>query len=194
MKKIIVVLLPVLLVAAACAPPAAVPPSPVSAQAPSVSAQERARQEIAAHLLAGRHQEALQRIALERRRSGSERLLEKEQFRVLREVSSVGEKFFQAGEYERSGLALRLALDHYPPRSTVAEELGISRQELQDRLDLCAERLMAQGLTEYRAGNLPAAIAAWKQILAFHHSHEGAKNGIQTAEIQLQNLRALPEK
>jgi tetratricopeptide (TPR) repeat protein len=151
-----------------------------------------ARQRIATNLQAGRHQEALAIIDKERTNSGSPRLLEEEQLQTLKSLSAVGEKFFLAGDYERSGRSLRLLLNHFPQERTTARQLGLSRQDLQARLELCAERLMAQGLIKYRAGDLPAAIETWKKILAFHGAHEGAKKGLRTAEIQLQNLRALP--
>jgi tetratricopeptide (TPR) repeat protein len=199
MKKTIpTLLLWVALTLPACTPP--LPPSqpPAAKDRPSIpaegsiSSRELARRQLAAHLQAGRHQEALTVIDRERRRSGSQQMLEKERLQVLQALTSAGDELFSKGEYERSGQAWSLLLKHYPEERAAVDRLAISRQDLQERLELCAERLMSQGLTNYRAGNLPEAIAAWRKILAFHDAHEGAKRGIQTAEIQLQNLRALP--
>jgi tetratricopeptide (TPR) repeat protein len=175
----------------ACAPHTSPPVSTAPAERPA-SPREDARKQIAGHLQAGRYQAALDLIEKERRRSGSPRLLEEEYLQVLRGLSAAGEASFAAGEYERSGQTWRLVLNHYPKERTAVDRLGINRQDLQDRLELCAERLMAQGLVDYRAGNLPAAIETWKKILVFYSDHDGAMRGIQTAEVQLKNLRALP--
>jgi hypothetical protein len=199
MKKILSSL--TLLALSACTPVSPPDPSPVPppsetavpsppAAAP-ISSLEQARQQVAAHLLAGRHEEALAVLVKERRSSRAQQFLQEEYLQVLRELAREGDKLFQGGEFERSGQKTRLIVDHYPQDQAVADRLEISLQELQDRLELCAEGLMAQGLREYRAANLTAAIDIWRKVLAFHGTHEGARRGIQTAETQLQNLRAL---
>jgi tetratricopeptide (TPR) repeat protein len=173
-------------------PPTTISPMVPDTPAPStVSTLEQTRKQVAAHRRAGRYQAALAVIEQERRSGGSQRALAEEQLQVLQELFKAGEEFLRTGEYERSGRSLRLLLNHYPQEQTAADRLGISRKDLQEHLELCAEQLMGQGLAKYRAGNLPAAIDIWKKILAFHSTHDGAKKGIQTAEIQLKNLRTL---
>jgi hypothetical protein len=194
-KQLITLLLGGGLALGACTPLDSPAVPATRTEAPTMPKPEelsKARPQIAGHLRSGRYQAALDVIDQERRRSGSHESLVEEQLQVLSKLSGAAAEFFEAGEYERSGRALRLLLNHFPREQSIAARLGVKRQDLQNRLELCAERLMAQGLVEYRAGNLPVAIATWKKVLAFHDSHAGAKKGIRTAEIQLQNLRALP--
>ncbi len=198
MKKNILSALLATLVLAACAPApptlAPPPPPPVSTTPTAktaVPAREEAASQIAAHLRAGRSEAALEVIAQERRRRGLEEAFEEEYIQALRGLAAAGEKLFEAGEYDRCGRVLRALLTHYPSERKTAAMIGIARHDLLERLEICAERLMSRGLADYRGGNLPAAIDTWKKILVFHDAHDGAKRGIETAEIQLRNLRAL---
>jgi hypothetical protein len=57
----------------------------------------------------------------------------------------------------------------------------------------CSDRLSRLALTQYRQGNLTAAISLWKSILEFEPGNAGAKKAIDTASTQLKNLRQKTE-
>jgi hypothetical protein len=50
---------------------------------------------------------------------------------------------------------------------------------------------MEKGLVEYRKGNIEAAIASWKSILAYDPSHAEALRSVRTAATQLENLKKI---
>ncbi|MFA5515739.1 MAG: hypothetical protein WDA20_05570 [Desulfuromonadales bacterium] len=183
------------LLLAACAtrqPLTAAPPPAPSRQPPKTTAELRptARQQVAAQLQAGRFAAALAIIGEAREKNGA--LLEKEYLQALQALAAAGEKNFQRGDYRESGSAARTLLDHFPKTPALAARLPVDREAVGRRLRECAERLMDGGLAEYRAGNLQGAIVAWKEILVFDATHEGAKKAIHTADTQLKNLRSLP--
>jgi len=47
-------------------------------------------------------------------------------------------------------------------------------------------------LTEYRRGDVPAAIAGWKTILSYDPGHEEAARSLETATKQLETLKKMP--
>lgn len=186
---LLVLILAGALLLAACAPPTTSSQLPPSSAAETRSA---ARQKVAAHLRAERFEAALAVIREERREKGSSRLLEEDYLQILQALTVAGEKNFQRGDYQQAGKVSRTLLDHFPREQALAARLPVSREMVAKRLQTCADRLMDRGLTEYRAGNLQQAIDTWKGILVFSPTHDGAKKAIQTAEIQLKNLRSLP--
>jgi hypothetical protein len=48
---------------------------------------------------------------------------------------------------------------------------------------------MERGLAAYRSGDLDQAITDWKLIRAFAPEHQASRKALQTAEIQLANLK-----
>jgi len=58
-------------------------------------------------------------------------------------------------------------------------------------METCANRLMEQGIVEYRRGRLESAIRKWKGVLTITPGHQQAKKSIDTATIQLQELKKL---
>ncbi len=179
--------------------PKALPPSTSTSTAssqlpPAAAAESRsaARQKVAAHLRAERFEAALTVIREERRVKGSSRLLEEDYLQVLQALTAAGEKHFQRGEYQQAGKVSRTLLNHFPSEKTLAARLAVGRETVAKRLQTCADRLMDNGLTEYRAGNLQQAIDTWRGILVFSPTHDGAKKAIHTADTQLKNLRSLP--
>lgn len=67
-----------------------------------------------------------------------------------------------------------------------------TRAEVEAHLDRLTGQQMEKGLLNYRKGDLPAAIAAWKTILAYDPGNEEAARAVRTASIQLENLRKIP--
>ncbi|HMA66753.1 MAG TPA: hypothetical protein VKO20_02945 [Desulfosalsimonadaceae bacterium] len=89
----------------------------------------------------------------------------------------------------RAGLLFRAALNSFPAESPLASEIILTRNELEGRIEICAEKLMEQGLTVYREGRLHHAIELWEKILAFAPHHQASRNAIRTAHTQLENLK-----
>ena len=67
-----------------------------------------------------------------------------------------------------------------------------TRSEVQAKIDRLTAALTEKALTEYRRGEIPAAIADWKTILSYDPGHEEAVRSLQTASKQLETLKNLP--
>ena len=60
------------------------------------------------------------------------------------------------------------------------------------KVDRLNAALTEKALTEYRRGEIPAAIADWKTILTYDPGHEEAARSLQTALKQLETLKKMP--
>lgn len=67
-----------------------------------------------------------------------------------------------------------------------------TRSEVQGQVDRLTAAQMEKGLLHYRKGDIPAAIGAWKTILAYDPDNEEAARSIRTASTQLENLKKIP--
>ena len=67
-----------------------------------------------------------------------------------------------------------------------------TRSEVQAKVDRLSESLMEKALTEYRRGEIPAAIADWKTILSYDPGHVEATRSLRTASKQLETLKKMP--
>ncbi len=67
-----------------------------------------------------------------------------------------------------------------------------TRGEVQGEVDRLTAGQMEKGLLHYRKGDIPAAIAAWKVILAYDPENAEAARSIRTASTQLENLKKIP--
>jgi hypothetical protein len=63
---------------------------------------------------------------------------------------------------------------------------------VQGQVDRLTAAQMEKGLLNYRKGDIPAAISAWKAILAYDPENEEATRSIRTASTQLENLKKIP--
>ncbi|MFO7838717.1 MAG: hypothetical protein R6X08_04370 [Desulfosalsimonadaceae bacterium] len=89
----------------------------------------------------------------------------------------------------RAGLLFRAALNSFPQDTGLAQDIILTRGELESKITVCAEKLMEQGLTVYREGRLHQAIELWEKILAFAPRHQASRNAIRTAHTQLKTLK-----
>jgi hypothetical protein len=66
------------------------------------------------------------------------------------------------------------------------------RRELRAQVDRLTAALTEKALTEYRRGEVSAAIADWKTILSYDPGHEEAARSLETAMKQLESLKKMP--
>jgi tetratricopeptide (TPR) repeat protein len=67
-----------------------------------------------------------------------------------------------------------------------------TRAEVQGQVDRLTAALLEKGVLDYRKGNIEAAIANWKTVLAYDPGNDEAAKSIRTATTQLENLRKIP--
>jgi tetratricopeptide (TPR) repeat protein len=100
----------------------------------------------------------------------------------------------RSGEYGPAGIAFRKVLDHYPTDGGLLSEMDYSSVEVISFMNVCSDKIMEKGLMEYRKGNLGNAISLWQDILKFDPDHEEATRAIDTATVQLNNLKKIEKK
>jgi tetratricopeptide (TPR) repeat protein len=94
-------------------------------------------------------------------------------------------------EYGLAGISFRKALDYYPSEKNIAKKIKLSKQKLLKNIGKCSNTLMEAGLLKYRAGQIEESIAIWNRIILFDPRNVEARKALDTATIQLENLRKL---
>jgi hypothetical protein len=117
--------------------------------------------------------------------------LEKEYILAINGLLETGDKAFSQGDYVAAGRAFRRVLDSYPVEPLIREKVSRNMRQIKSSLATTADRLMDQGLQEYRRGWLESAISKWKVLLTFSPGHREAKKALDTAKVQLQALHNL---
>jgi tetratricopeptide (TPR) repeat protein len=90
---------------------------------------------------------------------------------------------------EKAGPLYRAALDGYPATPAVAAKAGTRPAGITAGIETCADQLLERGLAAYRSGDLDQAIRTWKLIHVFAPQHQASRKALQTAEVQLANLK-----
>jgi tetratricopeptide (TPR) repeat protein len=100
----------------------------------------------------------------------------------------------RSGDYENSGLIFSSVIEMYPNGKSLRSRVKEKPKKLKENIQLSSEKLMEEGLSEYREGNLGNAIKIWRKILRFNAGYGEAEKAIETATVQLNNLKSLQDK
>ncbi|HAS54520.1 MAG: hypothetical protein A2X56_13190 [Nitrospirae bacterium GWC2_57_13] len=109
------------------------------------------------------------------------------------DIRDAADSAFDNEEFALSGRTYAVLLRNYPHFKEIAGDLSFDRKYLRARLKECSDFLSLRALTQYRQGNLSAAISLWKNILEFEPGNAGVKKAIDTASTQLKNLQRKAE-
>lgn len=134
------------------------------------------------------------RQAVELMNDRSHEGVEKEYLQAVNGLLEVGDDAFSLGDYAAAGRAFKTVLDAYPVEPSLRERVSHDPKRLRSSLETCSNRLMEQGLEEYRRGRLESAIRKWKGVLAITPGHQQAKKSLDTATVQLQALQNLKNR
>jgi len=122
------------------------------------------------------------------RKYPDDRGLLKNYLETAEDIRDAADEAFDKEEFTSSGRTYALLLKNYPHFKKIVRDLSFDRKYLKDRLKECSDRLSESALTNYRQGNLTAAITLWKNILEFEPGNASVKKAIDTASTQLKNL------
>jgi tetratricopeptide (TPR) repeat protein len=136
---------------------------------------------------------ALKGINRETKRGISEEKLAPEYLQALNGAIEQGELLLVENNLGQAGVLFRAVLNSLPDSSDLLLNVDLAPREIESRMNLCAEQLMEQGLIIYRAGRLNDAIEVWEKIMAFMPQHQASQNALQTAYVQLANLKKITE-
>lgn len=113
---------------------------------------------------------------------------------ALNGLTENGMSYYKSGDYKRAGGAFKYVIEHMPPDSASNGKFIRSSDQISSLIKVCEDRMMEQGLTQYRDGNLGEAITIWKEILRLNPNHAEAKKALKTATVQLKNLEKIENK
>ena len=117
--------------------------------------------------------------------------MDREYLMAIKGLIATGEESLARGDYADAGQSFRLVLDFYPVHSSLRGKVNRGPTQVRNQLDTSADRLMEQGLIEYRSGHLQNAINKWKGITVFDAGNKEAIKAIETATIQLRALEKI---
>jgi len=166
-------------------------PSKTPAPSDKAPGAEKKRQRLRRQIEAGEFLTALHRLDLKDRQFNDAPELAELYRRAVNAAIRQGQSRLAADKPGKAGLLFRAALTNYPQGARLADEIILTPGQLESKIAICAKKLMEQGLTVYRKGQLHQAIEVWQKILAFAPHHEASQNAIRTAHIQLNNLEKI---
>ena len=120
--------------------------------------------------------------------------LEKEYILALNGLLEVGNDAYSSGDYATAARTFKGVLNAYPVEPSLRDRVSHDPKRIRALLDACENRMMEQGLEEYRRGMLENAIRKWKALLAISPGHQEAKKSLDTATVQLQTLQGIKDR
>ncbi len=102
-----------------------------------------------------------------------------------------GMEYYAVGDYGRAGIAFTKAVDNFPSNRGLMSRIKSSPREINTYLKTLTDKLMEEGLKEYRSGNLGNAISTWRKIIDYNPGNSEANKMIDTTTIQMKNLKKI---
>src|SRR6185369_16800810 len=113
--------------------------------------------------------------------------LEKEYILAVNGLLEAGYDALSSGDYAAAARAFKVVLRAYPVETSLKDRISNDPKRIRALLNARVDRMMEQGLEEYRRGRLEKAIKKWKALLAISPGHREAKMALDTATVQLQS-------
>ena len=110
---------------------------------------------------------------------------------ALSGLKKAGDEAQRQGRPDEAARRWTAVLRYLSHPAEKGKNLPFTKTDLQAGIGKASDALMEKGLVEYRKGNLEAAIAVWKSILAYDPGHAEAARSVQTAATQLENLKKI---
>lgn len=104
------------------------------------------------------------------------------------------DQHFARQQHLEAGTLAHAALIFYPESKDLQKKIKVNREDISEKMNICADQLLENGLLAYRSGQLEEAIDVWSQIRQFHPSYKASQLAIQTTRTQLRNLELLNNK
>ncbi len=111
--------------------------------------------------------------------------------RLGEQIRAAADRAYESNEFADAGYAYRILFESGITTRDFAASLSFDDDYLSSHIRACSKPLMEFGLMKYREEKLDEAIAIWKKILVFDIDNRSVKSAIDTATVQLQQLRTI---
>ncbi len=102
-----------------------------------------------------------------------------------------GMEYYAEGDYGLAGIAFTKTIDNFPSSRSLTYRIKFSPKEIKPYIKKITDKLMEEGLKEYRGGNLGNAISTWRKIIEYQPNHSETNKMIDITTIQMKNLRTI---
>ncbi len=111
--------------------------------------------------------------------------------RMGEQIVIAADAAYQKKDFAEAGSIYRVLFESGITTRDFAQSLSFDDDYLSGQIKACSRALMEIGLMKYREERLDEAIAIWKKILAFDLDNKNARSAIDTATVQLEQLKHL---
>jgi tetratricopeptide (TPR) repeat protein len=174
--------------APAAKPPAAAP----AAKPPAIAVADKLFAEGMTALQEGGHERALELFSAAWQEKPAHAGVSREFDGAILALKKNGDAAYAQGKWEDAGKRLMGTLRFITHPAANWKNYPFTRSEVRAKVDNLTAALTEKALTEYRRGEVPAAIADWKTILSYDPGHEEAARSLRTASKQLETLNKMP--
>ena len=172
-------------------PPAISPPAP-AVKPPAISVADKLFAEGMTALQEGGHEQALELFSAAWQEKPGHAGVAREFDGALLALKKNGDAAYAQGKWEDAGKRWMGTLRFITHPAANSRDYPFTRSEVRAKVDHLSASLLEKALLQYREGNIQAAIADWKTILAYDPANEEAVKSLNTATTQLEQLKKLP--
>lgn len=152
----------------------------------------RAVREAEYHLAASNYGKALDTYSYSYRRDPQNRALRDHFIETIEQIKTRGDEAFHHHEYATAGTIYYAVHKKCNQHKDITPFLSFDSFFLHKQIRSCSKILTENGLEKYREGNIGDAIFLWKTVISFDPENREVQKAIDTATIQLENLKAIP--
>ena len=168
------------------------PAAPPAAKPPAIPLSDKLFAEGMAALQEGGHERALELFSAAWQEKPRHPGVAREFDGALLALKKNGDAAYAQGKWEDAGKRWMGTLRFITHPAANWRTFPFTQSEVRKSVDLLTEALTEKALTEYRRGEIPAAIADWKTILSYDPGHTEAARSLRTASKQLETLKKMP--
>jgi tetratricopeptide (TPR) repeat protein len=159
---------------------------------PAISVADKLFAEGMTVLQEGGHEQALELFSAAWQEKPGHAGVAREFDGALLALKKNGDAAYAQGKWEDAGKRWMGTLRFIDHPAANSRDYPFTRSEVRAKVDHLSASLLEKALLQYRKGNIQAAIADWKTILAYDPANEEAVKSLNTATTQLEQLKKLP--
>jgi thioredoxin-like negative regulator of GroEL len=172
--------------------PFAIPPPAAPVKPPAIPVADQLFAEGMTVLQEGGHERALELFSGAWQEKPGHAGVAREFHGAVLALKKNGDAAYAQGKWEDAGKRWMGTLRFIDHPAGNPRGYPFTRSELRAKVDNLTAALTEKALTEYRRGEVPAAIADWKTILSYDPGNEEAARSLRTASKQLETLKKMP--